>query len=430
MKSIVCLEKPKSKVADSDWHGKIFQLRHSCDVKRQAAFELKNEARQLRNETDISTHWGAYQNNARLADRITEISRWRDALNKCRTQIEAELRELSVEKSLTEKEIELYNLNFTVVNECLTLRDEKTSNDLCRDAVEAELNTELKTLETFKKIFTEKVQEAWEQMNQLQDIRYKIQCDVADKEDGLAIDHHVLGLDKYSTNITLKHNALKSPQSMIPHEAWLENAKFLKERGESQMRSSQKLRESIVLPRNQSNNELCAQNERTNYTMRKRIYETMKIRNELEWQKSVLISDKEKILGEVRQLEINLEDLARKLKLAETRSEARLYRPGLELVRDDPYEGLCEEIGRLRNLTRNMKDKLTAARSAVNFLDDQLTIIELELQTKNHVLDIEQRCLGLRDRLVKGARCPPSSETDRNVILTNLAHQIPPESRP
>lgn len=48
---------------------------------------------------------------------------------------------LRQEKSLTEKEIEFYNLNFTVVNECLTLRDEKTSNDLCRDAVEAELNS-------------------------------------------------------------------------------------------------------------------------------------------------------------------------------------------------------------------------------------------------------------------------------------------------
>ncbi|KAI5737324.1 hypothetical protein M8J76_012338 [Diaphorina citri] len=407
MESIVSLEKPKPKVADSDWHAKIFQLRHSCDTRRQYAFNLKNEARQ-----------------------ITEISRWKDALDKCQSQIEKEIQQLSEEKSLTEREIELYNLNFTVVNECLTLRDEKTSNDLCRDAVERELNAELRTLETFKKIFTAKVQEAWEQINRLQDIRYKILCDINDKEEAVSIDSHCLGLDKHSANITLKHNALKSPQSQIPHEAWLENARYLKQRGESEVSASKKLRESIVLPRDQSHNELCTQNEQTNYAMRKRIYETMKIRNELEWQKTVLIPDKEKLHAEVRQLEINIEDLDRKLKLAETRAEARLYRPGLELVRDEPYEGLTGEVLSLRNMLRQMTDKLAAARSAVNSLDDQLTIIQLELQTKTQVLDVETRCLGLRDRLVSGARRPPSNETDRNVILTNLARQIPPEPRP
>ncbi|XP_026676093.1 tektin-2 [Diaphorina citri] len=275
----------------------------------------------------------AWEQINRLQD-ILSLVRKMNALDKCQSQIEKEIQHLSEEKSLTEREIELYNLNFTVVNECLTLRDEKTSNDLCRDAVERELNSELKTLETFKKIFTAKVQEAWEQINRLQDIRYKILCDINDKEEAVSIDSHCLGLDKHSANITLKHNvgssmfyqdirykilcdindkeeavsidshclgldkhsanitlkhnALKSPQSQIPHEAWLENARYLKQRGESEVSASKKLRESIVLPRDQSHNELCTQNEQTNYAMRKRIYETMKIRNELEWQKTVV----------------------------------------------------------------------------------------------------------------------------------------------
>lgn len=75
-----------------------------------------------------------------------------------------------------------------------------------------------------------------------------------------------------------------------------------------------------------------------------------------------LIPDKEKLFAEVRQIELNLSDLDRKLKLAETRAEARQSRPGLELVRDEPYEGVCEEIRKLQHMIRLMQDKLIDAR--------------------------------------------------------------------
>lgn len=64
----------------------------------------------------------------------------------------------------------------------------------------------------------------------------------------------------------------------------------------------------------------------------------------------------------MRQIELNLSDLDRKLKLAETRAEARQSRPGLELVRDEPYEGVCEEILKLQHMIRLMQDKLIDAR--------------------------------------------------------------------
>lgn len=70
MMSVVTFEKPISKVALPDWYGKVAELRQTCDSRRADAFNLRNEARQLRNETDSRTQWDTYHNNVRLADRF------------------------------------------------------------------------------------------------------------------------------------------------------------------------------------------------------------------------------------------------------------------------------------------------------------------------------------------------------------------------
>lgn len=43
------------------------------------------------------------------------------------------------EKEQTEKDLEFLNLNFTVTNHCLSIRDERGGADLCYDIVSIEL---------------------------------------------------------------------------------------------------------------------------------------------------------------------------------------------------------------------------------------------------------------------------------------------------
>lgn len=69
MMSVATVEKPIAKIALSDWHGKVAELKKTCDTRRGDAFKLRNEARQLRNETSSQTQWNTYHNNVRLADR-------------------------------------------------------------------------------------------------------------------------------------------------------------------------------------------------------------------------------------------------------------------------------------------------------------------------------------------------------------------------
>lgn len=59
----------------------------------------------------------------------------------------------------------------------------------------------------------------------------------------------------------------------------------MKRRVENELVYSKKLRETMYIPRDQTKNDLRAQNDNVNYGLRRRIYDTERIKNELEWQK-------------------------------------------------------------------------------------------------------------------------------------------------
>lgn len=67
--SIVTFEKPVTRVAETDWYYKIYQLKESCDDHRSNVFKLRNESHQIRNNTDITTYWSTHQTNSAIQDR-------------------------------------------------------------------------------------------------------------------------------------------------------------------------------------------------------------------------------------------------------------------------------------------------------------------------------------------------------------------------
>ncbi|KAL1129309.1 hypothetical protein AAG570_013838 [Ranatra chinensis] len=421
------MEKPVPRVALADWHGKMWELRQTCDTRRRDAFNLRNESRQLRNETESKTTWDTYHNNARLTDRLIEVTKWRELLDNYRQLIDKEIADMKKEKEETEAEIEFLGLSFTVVNECLTQRDQRSGADLCTDEAEIEIKHELRMLESLKELLTAKCQSAWEQLNSLDEIKFRIMQDLEDKDETIAIDQANLGMDKHGANISYKPNTLRSSSNGISYECWLKHCRHLKMRADTELSSSQKLRESMYVPRERARNDLKAQNDMTNFALRKRIYEAQRIKNELEWQRLNMMGDIDKFHKEVDRLENALLNKTNALKLAETRTENRLYRPGNECCRDEVSFGICKEIDQLKQTRQQLQDKLDQAKSTYNALEDQLMVIDRELAGKNYSLSTDLRCLDLRNRLVQGHRAPPNTETDRNIVLTRMQDEIPPE---
>lgn len=79
---------------------------------------------------------------------------------------------------------------------------------------------------------------------------------------------------------------LRVPRNSATYNGWLENCKELKLLTEKELKESYNLRESLFVAREKTKNLLHAQQEKTEHTIRRRIFETQRQRNELSWQKT------------------------------------------------------------------------------------------------------------------------------------------------
>lgn len=171
---------------------------------------------------------------------------------------------------------------------------------------------------------------------------------------------------------------------------------------------------------------MLAQRDRVDFTLRKRIYETQRARNELEWQLLKMSDEMERVLKEIQILDEALQAKVDARKLCETRLENRAYRPGVELSRDEPELGLKDEVMQLRQTQEDLTDKINCAKATYNALEDQKVLIDRDLQNKSHSLMTDIRCLDLRARLRTGEFAGPATDTDRNIELTHMEDEIPP----
>lgn len=117
-------------------------------------------------------------------------------------------------------------------------------------------------------------------------MRFKLNLDIADKREAQDIDSEQMSLTKHSSMITYKTDPLRVPRNSCTYNGWLENCKELKLLSDQQLKESYSVRESLFVAREKAKNLLHAQQEKTELTIRRRIFETQRQRNELQWQKS------------------------------------------------------------------------------------------------------------------------------------------------
>ncbi|KAJ8943826.1 hypothetical protein NQ318_020898 [Aromia moschata] len=422
--SVVTYEKPIPHTGLADWYAKQWQNQQTNDTRRNDAFNLRHESRQLRNETKIRTEWDTYHNNVRLADRITELGRWKEVLVSLVERINKETALLKDEKFSTERELDALGIPIGVISECISMRDCRQGAELTYDDGDTELKKELCVVESVKKLLIERCQATWEKLNKLEEVKFKLNLEINDKNEALEIDKDQLTLDKNCANITFKTDALRVVKGChsLTYEGWLEHSRFIKQLADNELADTLKLRESLFVVRERARNDMLAQRDRVDFTLRKRIYETQKARNEIEWQQLKMRDEMERVIKEIKTLEDALLAKTDALKLAETRLENRSYRPGFELARDECENGLKEEVLQLQKTRRDLMDKINCAKATFNALEEQQCIIDRDLANKCQSLMTDIRCLDLRARLKTGEY----TGTDRNIQLTRMEQEIPP----
>ncbi|XP_077278867.1 tektin-2 [Temnothorax americanus] len=428
-KFISTYEKPLPHIGLSDWYTKQWELRHSADIRRSEACRLRNSSKTTRSEGNVRTKWDTYINDARIADRVLELSRWKDVLEDQLLKLITEIRLLNDEKSNTEKEIENITQPLRIVTECISMRDCRRGTELTYDEADIELKKELHMIANIHEALTKRVQAAWEKLNRLEAFKFKLSLDIEDKIETIRIDRKNLELDHACANLSYKPKTLAIDKtSSITYEVWLDRCGCSKSSADDELSECYTFRETTRVMREHAWNDIRAQQDATDYTLRKKIYQTQKARNELEWQKLKVQKEMEMLGSEINQLEGTLMSKIAPMKCVETRLENRVHRPGPELCKDEVESGLKNEALQLKQTEEDLVKMIAHAKASYNSLESLLIRIDKNLEDKQHSLNTDVMCLDMRASLKTGDRSRLPNETDRNIILTRMEKEIPLES--
>ncbi|KYM98067.1 PREDICTED: tektin-2 [Cyphomyrmex costatus] len=422
-------EKPLPHIGLSDWYTKQWELRQNADVRRSEACRLRNSSKTTRFEGNVTTKWDTYMNDTRISDRVLELSRWKDILDDLLQKLLTEIRLLSDEKASTQKELENITHPLRITSECISMRDCRREAELTYDEADIELKKELRLITNIHEEFTKRAQAAWEKLNRLEALKFRLNLDIEDKNETIRIDKDNLELDHTSANISYKpRTPVDKTRSSITYEVWLDRCRCSKLSAEKELSDSYNFREATRVMREHALNDIKAQQDATDYSLRKRIYQTQKGRNEMEWQKLKVQKEMEMLGNEITQLEATLRSKIGVVKCVETRLENRIYRPGSELCKDEVELGLKKEGLQLKQTEEDLIKMIEHAKTSYNSLESLLIRIDNNLEDKQHSLNTDVMCLDMRAPLKTGDRTRLPNETDRNIVLTHMEKEIPLES--
>eukprot|EP00069_Balaena_mysticetus_P017571 bmy_10787T0 len=245
--------KPSPRFRLPDWHTNSYLLSTNAERQRDASHQIRQEARVLCNETNNQTIWDEHDNRTRLAERIDTVNRWKEMLDKCLTDLDAEIDALTQAgsqgrmKESAEQNLQAKNLPLDVAIECLTLRESRRDIDVVKDLVEEELHKEVEVTEATKKALQQKISQAFEKLCLLQEVRQQLNSDHRGKMETLDIDRGCFSLNLKSPNISLKINPTRVPNGSTTLQQWDDCSQFNKNQAEAEMKGALELREAIAL---------------------------------------------------------------------------------------------------------------------------------------------------------------------------------------
>ncbi|NXX81683.1 TEKT2 protein, partial [Urocolius indicus] len=391
--------KPGQRFTVQDWHTNSQLISSDAQQQRSASHRVRQEARALRNETTSQAKWDEHDNQTRLDERISSTNRWKETLDRCLADIDAEIDALTKVKEAAELALQAKNLPLDVSIECLTLRESRRAIDVVRDPVEEELHKEVKLIDRAKRELQQRVSEAFQELCLLQGARQQLSHDQRCKMEALEIDGLCLSLNVNSPNISFKVNPTRVPEGSTTLAEWEQHSQCNKEHAEAEMKASSQLREATVLAIAQTNNELEAQRVATEFALRKRMRDLERAYDELKWQEQNTLEEVAELEEDIRCLEEDLRRRTEDLKVAQMRLETRTSRPNKELCRDQVQYGLTDEVQQLRRTICALSQKLQQSQDALDALSRQLHRIRTDSGYKANSLMLDKKCMDIRQKL-------------------------------
>ncbi|XP_074073630.1 tektin-2 [Macrotis lagotis] len=414
--------KPSYRFRLPDWHINSYLLSINAERQRDAANQIKQECRILRNETNNQTIWDEQDNQTRLSECIDCVNRWKETLDRCLTDIDAEIDAMTQMKEAAERALQGKNLPLDVAIECLTLRESRRDIEVVKDSAEEELHKEVEVIDNIRQALQQKIRENFEQLCLLQEARQQLNFDHRAKMEALEIDRVCLSLNVNSPNISLKVNPTRIPSGSCTMQQWDDYSRHNKDRAVAEMKASADLREATALTIAETNNELEAQRVATEFAFRKRMRELEKALNELRWQEKTSLEEIGDLEEDIRRLEEDLRVKMWNLKLAHTRLETRTYRPNMEMCRDQVQYGLTDEVHQLEATIAALKKKLTQIQDTLDAVYKHLARLQADIACKSNSLMLDTKCMDIRRKLtVPAEKFVPEVDTFNRTTNRTLA---------
>ncbi|KAK7124517.1 hypothetical protein R3I94_018779 [Phoxinus phoxinus] len=409
--------KPSLRYSVSDWATSNKQISDAAEHKRNISHEIRQAARDLRNETTNKTNWEEYDSSRRLSDRINDVAHWKENLKACAQEVDAEMDALTLSKEETERALAATVLPLEVTAECLTLREGRRGKELVSDPVEAELKKEVEVIDGAQRSLQQCIDQAFEQLCRLQEARQQLTIDLQDKIEALDVDMSCLSLTIRSPEISLKPNPTRVPPGSTTPQQWEQFSQYNITRAKEEMQASVQIRENNSITRAQVQNELEAQRMAVEFALRKRTHHQEQAHHEMQWQLKTTQNEIAELEKDISGLEEDMHAKMAPLKLVHTRLENRIKRPGMDLCRDEVQFGLVDETKQLEAAILALKQKLAQAQHSLQALKQHEAQMIEDLSRKQDALSLEQRSSQTRQHLTLGVQ----SEGLRSAVvpLTN-----------
>lgn len=409
-------QKPTKAFSPADWFTQGYTISCNATRQRDTAEKTRGQARYLYNEVENKSYWDAKNNRTRLYERNIELSNWCEALKKLIRRVDNDINELSLAKNKTEAAITAKNVSLDVAVENLCILDGRVQVDYAQDDAPDELRNELTVIQTTKKYLEDKVAKAFEQLCLLKEARNNIQRDLEDKQVSLGIGVHNEQLNQQAPGISYKPDNERIDPGTGTAAQSIAQSNYNRQRAEAELAASQKLREDIQACLMQAENDIVAQQNATEFAFRRRLHETSRAKDELEWQRKQTMNEIKAVEGLIRTLEGSIPSRRLAMKVAQSRLESRRDRPGVEKSFTAIDKGLMDECRQLQSTANATQSKLTDLKHQLNSLQSELATINSDLTTKHNAYSILKQCMDCRGRL----KATPKTAAQLNLTMTGI----------
>eukprot|EP00794_Sanderia_malayensis_P014263 gene14263-15750_t len=381
-----------TKYTPEDWHRSNKINYSQAERERRTAEMIRDESARLRQETHITTLKTQSDVNKKLDQRILDVDFWKSELDRLHGETDDEINTLLQYKDRLEKALDATQVPIQISQQCLKNREERSKIDLVHDDVEIQLMKEVEVIGGVQALVKKTLDQATEQIRLLRSAKYYLEKDITDKFSALSIDNTCAELQNDTPGTYYAPKAVKIESNSVTPDEWqsFSDKNFLK--AERECNSSKTMRSMIDEILQQVYNDQQKQCTTVNLAFKKRIEETEKAKTKLEEHHA-------HVMGEIREMELNIDDLEQAikekeapLKVTHTRLDNRTRRPNVELCRDHVQYRLVNEAGEIMYNIERLKEMLKQSENAMKALvRSELSLSEdIEVKIKSLFIDRDQ----------------------------------------